>query len=417
MNRKQLYLLIVAGVLIAGLGLWISQRRSSGWQSTNQGATPKLLGDFPVNEVAQILIRHTTNELTLAKGESVWQVKERSLYPANFVQISELVRKLADLKPVQGVKVGASKLGYLELTPPDKGTNSGTLVELKDKTGKTLKSLLLGKKHMRNSGEESPFGGGGGWPDGRYVTVPGTTPQAVWLVSDAFSNVEPKPESWLDKEFIKVEKIKTISVTPTNAALAWKFSRETENGDLKLADVKPGEEPDANKIVGLVNMLSYANFNDVLPHDAKPEITGLDQPVIAKIETFDQFVYDIKIGKAGADDAYHMTVSVSANLPTARTPGKDEKPEDKDKLDKEFKDKLEKQKTKLAQEKACDPWIYLVSSYTVENLLKPRTHWMVEKKEEKKAETDKAADADSAPPLPPGITDPDKDMDSEGDEK
>jgi hypothetical protein len=69
----------------------------------------------------------------------------------------------------------------------------GTLVEFKDKSGKTIKTLTLGAQHKREAGGDSPFGGGS-WPDGRYVMV-GTNLQTVALVQEPFSNVEGKPRN------------------------------------------------------------------------------------------------------------------------------------------------------------------------------------------------------------------------------
>jgi hypothetical protein len=416
MNRKQLLMLIVAAVIIGGLGLISLRRQNASWQGGNTSASGVLLGAFPVNDVAQIVIKQAQNELNLVRGETrgevTWQVRERNNYPANFNEISEVIRKLSELKPVQTVKVGPSQLGRLELLPPDKGTNGGTLLELKDKSGKVIKSILVGKKHMRNSGDDSPMGMGGGWPDGRFVLVQNTTGSSVYVISDPLANVEPKPESWLNKDFFKVEKLKSIAVALTNNAASWKFSRETETGDLKLADKKEGEDPDSNKVVSLVNALSFPSFNDVVPADTKPETTGLDHPTKVELETIDHFHYEVLIGKSGPNDNYYLALKVSAELPTERTPGKDEKPEDKTKLDKEFKDNLDKQKAKLAQEKACESWVYLVSKWTVESLLKDRAHWMVDKKDATASNGAAApktnmdpADQGALPPMPSGDDD------------
>ena len=204
-----------------------------------------------MNDVDRISIKQSQGQLTLARKSDIWTVQERSDYPANFETVGELLRKVWDLKVGQPVEVGASKLGRLELLPPEQGTNSGTLVEFKDKSGKTLNSLLLGKKHMKESkgGAESPFGGGGGWPDGRYVMV-GSDLQTVAVVSEPFSNVEPKPEEWLNKDFFKVEKLKSMSVTTTNLTNNWKLSRDSETNEWKLADLKTNEALDTGKIRG-----------------------------------------------------------------------------------------------------------------------------------------------------------------------
>lgn len=378
MNLKQLLLLIVAGCVIGGIGWSIHKQRTASWQSTGQGLGQKLLGNFPINDVAQVAIKTSQGELNLVKAD-LWQVKERNGYPANFSEVSDLIRKTAELKPVQSVKVGASQLGRLELLPPGKGTNAGTLLEFKDKNGKLLVSLLLGKKHMKQAEANSPFGGEG-WPDGRFILASNVPPLTVWLVAESLANVEPKPEQWINKDFFKVDRLKSIEVTSTQATNNWKFSRETENGEMKLADKQDKEEIDTTKVSSLNSALSFPSFNDVIASGAKPETTGLDKPIAAKLETFDNFIYTFKIGKALTNEDRYISLAVSADIVSQRTPGKDEKAEDKDKLDKEFKEKTEKLKTKLAQEKSLESWVFLVSKWTVEPLLQNRPHWFVEKK-------------------------------------
>ena len=117
---------------------------------------------------------------------------------------------------------------------------------------------------------------------------------------------------------------------------------------------------------------------------------GLDKPVIATLETFDNFTYTIKVGQK-TNDNYPLTFTVVAQLPKERAPGKDEKPEDKARLDKEFKDAQKKLEEKLAQERTCEKWTYLVSSWTLDPLLKERSQLFVEKKEEPKKDDKPAA--------------------------
>ena len=115
--------------------------------------------------------------------------------------------------------------------------------------------------------------------------------------------------------------------------------------------------------------------------NAPPETTGLNKPTVATLETFDNFTYTVKVGKK-SDDNYYFAMTVSADSPKTRTPGKDEKSEDKEKLDKQFQDKQKQLEEKLKQEKPFEKWTYLVSSWTVESLLKERSQLFVEKKEE-----------------------------------
>ncbi len=252
------------------------------------------------------------------------------------------------------------------------------------RSGKVLTSLLLGKKHVRESAGGSPFGGGS-FPNGRYVMA-GGDPASVALVSEAFASIEPKAEEWIEKEFLKVEKLRAVTVTATEATNSWKLSRETESGEWKLADLKGDEKLDSAKTSGLNYLLTSANFHDVAPPDRKPEETGLDKPVMAKLETFDGFSYTVKIGKADAEGRSFAQFTTTADLPKERTPGKDEKPEDKEKLDKEFKEKAAKLQEKLKKEQFHDKWVYLFDKWSIDNLLKARREFLADKKDDSKKE-------------------------------
>ncbi len=374
MNKKQF--LILLGLVIV-LGIWGITRwrgESSSYSGGGKAVGQKLLGEFDVNAVAQIAIKQGTNELLLAKKDDVWRVAQRNNYAASFSEISSLLLKLKDLKIVQTEQVGASQLPRLELAPG--GTNAPTVVEFRDASGRAFKTLTLGKKHMQGGGADSPMDemGGGGYPDGRYVLVNGAG-DSVALISDPLNDVEPAAGRWLNKTFFKVEKPKTIAVTFPEATNSWKLFRETEGGELKFAEAKPDEQLDTSKASGVGSPFAAPSFNDIVV-DTAPEQTGLDKPTLVSVETFDGFSYAIKVG-AKKDDNYHVTMNVTAELTRERKSAADEKPEDKAKLDKEFADNLKKLEEKLAAEKAFEPWTYLVSSWTVDSLLKNRADLLV----------------------------------------
>ncbi len=382
MNRKQLILLIVVAAVLGGISLSVSRKEKSSWTESSQRMGEKLFSSLNVNDVESIEIKQASGSLTLAKKSDVWVVPSRSDYPANFGSIHDFLIKLMDLKVTQPVKAGVAQLPRLELLPPDKGTNSGTLVELKDKSGKTLSSLLLGRKHTRDAGASSPFGGGP-MPDGRYVMVGGDV-KSVALVSETFTSIEPKVEEWLDKDFLKVEKLRSASVTALQATNSWKLTRETENAEWKLADAKPEEKIDTAKVSGVNYLLSSVTFTDVADASKKPEELGLDKPVLARLETFDGFTYQVKVGKPGPEGKVYIQIATTADLPKERVVGKDEKPEDKEKLDKEFKEKTQKIQEKLKKEQFHDKWSYQVDKWSVESLLKERREFMADKKDDAK---------------------------------
>lgn len=400
MNKKQLILVIVLGLVLGGAGLFVMKNRQSSFSEGTQRMGSKLLGDYDINAIAAIRIQNASNTVNLVKAGDVWTLEERAGYPANFGTLRPLLLNLRELKVAKAVRVGPSRLPVLELVPPDKN-GAGVLMELKDSSGKTTKSLLLGAKHMREATGDSPFGGDSAWPDGRYVMVDGN-PENIALVSDPLTQVEPRPQDWISKDWFKVEKLKSVSLVSTNATNNWKVARETEAGPWKLVDAKPGEELDTSKSSSVTSALSYPSFNDVATNDS-PEVTGLDQPIVATLETFDDFVYTVKIGDQTADDNYYVQVDVAGNFPKTRPPGKDEKEEDKERLDKEFQEQLKKLEDKLKAEEACEKWTYLVSKWTIDPFFKVRSDLLAEKKDdEKKADEKKeAGTAGAVLPVPP----------------
>lgn len=383
MNSKQFKLLIGAFFLICGLGVILLTRDRGSWQQAGSQMGGKVFADFPLNDVTAITITGASNTLNLAKvGEgtdSKWTVADRGGYPANYDTISELLRKAWELKVLRPIKVGPSQLGSLELIEPGQGQGAGVLIAFKGRDGQPLHRLLLGKQHLRDSGQQSSPFGGGSFPDGRYV-MPDGKAESVALVQEPFSSIATEASSWLQRDFFKVEKIKSIAVTTTNS---WKVSRETETGEWQLAGAKDEEKLDTAKTGSFNYALSSPSFEDVVL-DPKLEDLGLVTPQRIAIETFDGFNYTVDAGKKEGDESYFLKLQVTAELAAERTPGADEKPEDKERLDKEFKENQDKLKEKLAKEQAHGKWVYKVSNWTLNSILKDRSELL--KVEEPKGE-------------------------------
>jgi len=399
MNRKQLILLVVVGLLLGGLALLTRSSRDQEFQRRDVGVGEKLLGDFPSQDIVEVSVKSRDGEVNLAK-QDVWVVKERAGYPASVTQISELVRKLWDLKPAQSQNVGQSQWGRLELLPPgtkDAGTNTATLVELKAKDGKVIGSVLLGKKQMKDSGGQF-----GGFPVGRWVAVPGKN-ETVYVVSETFNDIEPKPESWLNKDaFLKVEKLKSISLVSTNATNSWSLARTNETSDWVLTDQREGEELDKSKVSSFNWALSSPSFNDVQQKDAEPVKDAFAAPTVVKLETFEGFRYEVNVGTQPDADSFHIMIAASAELPKERTVPADEKAEDKEKNEKAWKEQQDKLKEKLKKEQALSGWVYKVAKWTVDSVLKDRSALLAEKKkpDDASAGGTGGTTAITPPPLP-----------------
>ncbi|MBX3744822.1 MAG: DUF4340 domain-containing protein [Verrucomicrobiae bacterium] len=369
MNRKQLFVLVAVGLVLAGLALYFNKVTRAEYQSRAAEDREELLGDFPANDVTHVVVRSPEGEVNLAKDD-VWVVRERHNYPASFSSVAELVRKLWELKPAQSQSIGASQWGRLQLLPPDApdaGTNAATLVELKGANGQVLRSLLLGRQQMRDSGGQF-----GGYPVGRWVALPDRK-DTVYVVSETFSEVEVKPENWLNKDFFRLEKTRAISLVSTNPAESWSLSRATESGDWELADARDGEALDRSKASSFNWAFSSPSFNDVFPPDAEGMDDAFANPTRLTFETFEGFRYAIEVGTQPDADSYYLKVQASAELPRERTAPEDETPEAREEAEKTWREQQDKLREKLRKERALANWVYKVSKWSVDSVLKDRS--------------------------------------------
>jgi hypothetical protein len=375
MKRTQLIVLILLAVVLGAAAWFLTTSSTTSWQSSTGRGGEKVV-NLPINDVAAIRIKQPEEEVNLEKRGDKWVVAERANYPANFETISTFIRQVWELKMGQAVKAGPSQLSRLELLDSGKGADAGTLVEFKDARGKRLTALRFGKKYMRESNQS--FSRGRSFPAGRYV-MPEDNSHRITLVAQAFQQIDNKPERWLDRDFIKIEKPISVECAGIDPAMAWKLEKEHASTDWKLTDLKPGEQLDQTKAKQIASAAgNVSSFTDVLAPDASADSTGLDKPVVFTISNEEGFAYVLKVGKKN-NDGYPITVAVSADLPTTRTPGKDETPEEKTKLDKEFQAKRETLEKKLTKEKAFEGRPFLISKYTIEQLEKKRADLLAPK--------------------------------------
>jgi hypothetical protein len=396
MSSKQLIPLLILVVLLGAAGLVIHQRNRSAYQGAGRSENARVMDKFPFNDVAQVTIQQGTNELHLAKKD-IWRVVERYDYPANFGDLSQFLITVSDLKARQQEEIGPSQLGRLELDP-----GSRLEVGFLDQSGKMLALLRLGKTQTRKSTKPSPMGEGGEetMPTGRWAQSGADTNHVV-LVADTFDRVTLRPDQWLDKEFLKISKLRQLSVAYTSPTNSYRVSRESETAPWKLVDAKPGEELDSSKASGLSYFLNSSSIADVLPPGAPLQQNGLDKPTVAVLDTFDGFTYTLQIGaKTNEDYAVRCSVTApewiqSTNVPNeiiekftaealaeqgGASTNKDLSPAAREQLQKKLAESRKASQDKFAQEKSFEKWTYLVSSYTLEPLLKERAQLLVEKK-------------------------------------
>lgn len=397
MNRKQFLVLMLALVVLGGAGLALFWQDIAAYRSTGAKIGARLLPGFKLSEVAQVHLRDAAHETTLARDGNRWVVRERGDYPASYPEISDMLIKLTELKVVQSEAIGESLLPRVGLATPGKpapadskaaeqpaanetaakkpaakaaAEGTGTVIEMKDASGKTLATVTLGKVVLKKDPGNPLPNAQNGVPAGRYVQVAGA--QNVAVVSDPLDKVEADPGHWLDKAFFKADRIRTLTVAGTGAG--WKITRDEEWGQWKFA--AGGGDLNASAAVGAANALDNLAFTDVA---AKPEGEASEKTVHVTAETFDHLIYTFKLTERKAG-GYLLNGNVEGEPPQQRTPEKDEKPQDKERRDKDYAETLKKLTERIARERALAKWTYVVDAKIVAPLVKDRAELVAHKK-------------------------------------
>jgi len=367
MTRNQFLVVLAALVVLVAGGAGVAWWKRSSYAVADARVGQRLLQGFKVDEVAQVDVADAQGTVTLVRGEGGWSVKERGGFPADIEPIRDLLVKLQELKVVQAEGLTDAVRPRMQLAAPGAGAKpeeTGTLVELKARDGKSVAKLVLGKQAMK---EARGPGLGMGVPSGRYVWV-AADPQRVSVVSEPFASVAAKPQDWLAKELLRLERPKSLIVAGPDGRERWSVSKDGEASDWKLAGAgkfNAGRAQDAaSALYGLRIADAAAGVSDA---DA-----GLDKPTLVRATTFEGWTYEVRIGKPAPGGRRYVKTGITGAAPETRTPAADEKPEDKEKNEKAFTDRKELLAAKLAREKAVAGQTVLVESASLEPLLRDR---------------------------------------------
>ena len=236
------------------------------------------------------------------------------------------------------------KLAELKVGQVARGRKLGaeTAVVLKDSSGKELAALKLGDKHMKKPTGQAAMYGGGGYPDGRYAEFAGETV----LVKDSLDAFDGDAKNWCNTRIASIPSSDVKAVSFRQGKELVELEKGT-NSTWVLKGLGPKEELDTSKTYSLDSALSYLDFNTV----ADPKLT------------------EAELGFAtGA--VYAVTVKDGSNtVKRVATVGN----KVKDGSDRYFK--LDDGK-----------WIFTISSYSAENMMKKRSDLVKAKPEPKKEE-------------------------------
>ena len=370
-------LLIVLGVLAAAGALIIHLQRSSS-PSGEMGAY--LLEQLPANEVASIVIETPADTVSLTKKGDLWVVEELFGYPADFPKISGLVRTLKQVKVGRRFESSEKILKRLSLkSPGDSETpkdERGAWIRMKDKEGKPVLGILLGKTRIK--GKEKKM------PDGQYVML--SKGPEIYLIDTILASFETGPSAWLEKSPVKVDakEIQSIScMGPGGKPVRYRFERSGKDKDLELIDPSTKQKIKKSSLNRLSKALSSLQITDVANPSAPPQSIQEEASPLLKYHLFNGLTYNVYPGKtcSGTMPCY-LRIGVDYQKPG---PVKGEKAQPTSSGKKASP--TEKSQEELAavakeQNARVSPWVYVIPDWQ-HNAFFTNLDQLLEKKAEK----------------------------------
>jgi Domain of unknown function (DUF4340) len=297
MQKQSLILLTAATLALAVLAVVAIATGDRGVSRAVPGerAVPALAAEL--GEVASVGIKRSALTLTFVRDGDRWLVAEKGNYAAAAGKVRQIVLAMADMTLVEPKTQKADLYQRLEVDEPGKGKS--TLVTIKDKSGRELAELIIGKRRYDRLGAGN---------DGVYVRKPGDA--EAWLARGSLE-FSDQLSSWLDRRILDISQkriAKVVLTQPdgtrlvvTRAAPDATFTVEDAPADAKFkSETSTGEPALALETLDLDDVKPVAE----LPVPDKDLVTG-------SFTTFDGLSVDVRL--FDRDDAHWVAVSAAGS--------------------------------------------------------------------------------------------------------
>lgn len=320
MKSKSL-IAVAATLLVAGAAWYVSHLRAP---ETDVG-TPPLFPDLvsKVNDVKRVEIDSRANRAVLIGDGAAWKIENRDGYPARFEDVKRTILALGELRiiePKTRLPEMYTHIGVEDVAAED---SKSTQVTLKDATGGTIASLIVGKERAASSGPIKAA---------RYVRKVGE--QQSYLVEGELT-LQADPLAWTDRSLLSVPaaRIREVVIEHPGKDPVRMSRQKAADIDLSLDGVPSGYKVRSTATVtSLASALEELRFDDVraggnvaLPADAiVTTLTGFDG-LIARVrtatvdgKTYSQLAFEFDPAAVTADAA---EIAKQPEVPELPLPG------------------------------------------------------------------------------------------------
>lgn len=365
MNNRNLVIL----ALIAAIALTVAviQYRTANQPVRTETATGSyLIQGMDTSSITSIKINEGEGKkLTMRKEGGEFVVADKDGYPADSEKINDLITNLLDVKIQE--KVTDSKENFPDL---EIGTRAGE-VRFFNVSGGLITGVCIGKRAPEI--------------DGSYVRL--SDSNNVYLAENT-PRISVAPSRFLDKQLLNLDTKKITKITVEDPNGKYTITSEPNSSSAKLEGVPEGKQVKGSDYRRVFSALNRLTFDDVRKESNAPTDLKFDHKYICELS--DKRIYELQIAKEG--ESYFLKCRGKYTGPENIT--KQRRKESKQELEKKEALLLAQQKVQEFNAK-CTGWVYEISEYKAENLIKDfgqLVEDIPEPEKEKEAKTGNAAE-------------------------
>jgi hypothetical protein len=390
MKQKTLTLLFVATLVVGGVAALKLSRDEAAVASRTSNAEllPGLMK--AINDVASITLQRKDGSATLVRDDSgAWGLSEKNGYPVESEAVHQSLIALAQMTPLEQKTDDPARYQKLGLQDPEAEGSTSTLVTVKDKSGKELAQLVVGKQSE----------GKGGMPSGNtYVRRAGE--KVSWLAKGN-PELKDKATDWLQKKVVEIkrDRLRSVEVRHADGEVVHVERSKPEDANFELSSIPEGQELSYPSVAGsITSALEYLNLEDVLPADKVDFAQGAGPT--SEFRTFDGLKITVRVKEEGEkcyarfEAAYDAPPQIGPTPPAAPEAGADATKPPEPKADAQKKpEEVQKEADEL--QARLSKWVYQIPAYN-------KAYFTKHMKDMLKAKTPPAPPAGEAAPPPAG---------------
>lgn len=252
MNTKNLTVLAIFTIIIVIAAVVLTQPDDISYEQKK--FFPNL--EAVINEVTEINVQTKDNTITLVRNDKQWLAKDKHNYPVNMAKVNKLLLGAMNLRIIEAKTSKLkfySKIGVEDIT--EEYAESALLTFKNAKAEKVINVIVGKEKTAKVDSSLKEI----------YVRLP--SDKQSWLVLGQLP-IEKNVTDWLNQEIVNIdnEKIRKVRIKHSDGDSFSLFKEKPDDEEYQLENLAENEKLKSPYILRSISTsLSNLDFNDVLP--------------------------------------------------------------------------------------------------------------------------------------------------------